>query len=342
MGGEAGKFSTVQFGMPVVVGAGIEFSLPLVNFSQWEQMKIARLQEQHISYKSKTKQEQLHIQLAQYYYQHLLLQQLLLLNLQNQQSLDNVLTVMSKRFEAGLINPIDLNRIKKLVLENKTVRMHYERLMQENENHLRNLMYVPDSVRIEIAGSHLESQPTVLLNELSIEERPAYLEARAGIAVAQQQVTAIRKTALPRLGLTSRYTYQWQYGNGSKVRFDMATVGVRLEVPILTGLPVRKQQAAISLSIASLQELQVTSTLKQQQQQWKLFYISAMQKKDLLEEHLALAAENLRIATLSLKEGIMEYDEFSTIFLEYNAAQSSYFQNVSDAALYQLLLTKHL
>ena len=60
----------------------------------------------------------------------------------------------------------------------------------------------------------------------------------------------------------------------------------------------------------------------------------------ILEDKVANAKDNLRIARLNTKEGVMEFDEFNNIFLEYNRARMEYLQNLADGILYHLLSTQ--
>jgi hypothetical protein len=51
-----------------------------------------------------------------------------------------------------------------------------------------------------------------------------------------------------------------------------------------------------------------------------------------------LAAENLRIALIRYKEGLMSIDEYFNIFFENSAAKINYWQNHYNGQIYSSLL----
>jgi signal transduction protein with GAF and PtsI domain len=70
-------------------------------------------------------------------------------------------------------------------------------------------------------------------------------------------------------------------------------------------------------------------------------YQAAFNKHTALQEKVQNASENLRIAKLNVKEGVMEFDEFNNIFTEYNRARMENLQNLADGILYYLLSTQN-
>jgi outer membrane protein TolC len=344
VGGPEGKFTTVQFGMPYVLSSAVELNVPVLNLALWEQLKTARLRQQQVQLKTDAEQETLHIALSQLYYQRLFLEQFLVINNENQQSLNELVRVLEQRFAQGILPPADLNRIKSLALENKLASLSYRQFLQENEAAFRAALNLPDTTTIHIGGSLQQTSIEPVTNSLGIKDRPAYLEAQAAVAVAQQQFKEASKAHLPRIGMYSRYNYQWQQNRSTSVNFDAALVGLRLDVPIFNGGAIQKQKnlAAINTEAAKVQEQAVRNQLQQQHTAWQAKWNAAIAKDRLLQERLSLTKENLRIATLNLKEGVLEYDEFNNMYLEYNSAQVAFYQNRVDAHLYQLLLTKKL
>ena len=71
-------------------------------------------------------------------------------------------------------------------------------------------------------------------------------------------------------------------------------------------------------------------------------YKTAFTKKDILKEKVAAATDNLRIARLNLKEGVMEFDAFNNIFSEYTRAQIEELQNLADGIVYNVFLTNNI
>jgi hypothetical protein len=85
-------------------------------------------------------------------------------------------------------------------------------------------------------------------------------------------------------------------------------------------------------------QTQTANELNRQQAEWWNSYKSALKRQDMYTQKLSVAKDNLHIAQLNMKEGVMEFEEFNNIFQEYNKARIDYLQNYTDGIVYQLLL----
>jgi outer membrane protein TolC len=175
--------------------------------------------------------------------------------------------------------------------------------------------------------------------------RAAWQEAGMRVRVAELALSESRRGGLPRLGLNGRYAYNMQThleDGKSSVEFDVASVNLRLDVPLFQGNYYRAMQTKnkLQLEAARYDEERTRATLTQQQNDWAAQYAAAHRRNEVLKEKLANATENLRIAKLSMNEGAMEFDEFNNIFAEYNRARIEYIQNLADGILYHLLSTQ--
>jgi transcription-repair coupling factor (superfamily II helicase) len=92
---------------------------------------------------------------------------------------------------------------------------------------------------------------------------------------------------------------------------------------------------------AAVIEEQVKESLSKEQRDWWIALAAAQKKALVLQQKIQVTGDNLRIAQLSMKEGVMEYDEFSNIFMEDINARIDRVQNLGDATIYQLLLTQN-
>ena len=117
----------------------------------------------------------------------------------------------------------------------------------------------------------------------------------------------------------------------------------RLDFPLFAGSFHRtsKDKAELQLQSAQLNQQQVKENLTKEQADWWIGFHAAQKKANLVDQKVGVTTENLRIAQLSMKEGVMEYDEFSNIFIEYIRAKIDQVQNLGDAAIYELLLTQN-
>jgi outer membrane protein TolC len=112
-------------------------------------------------------------------------------------------------------------------------------------------------------------------------------------------------------------------------------------VPLFSGkyYKLQTRKSDDQLQLAKLQQEQVKIALQQEQSNWQTNYKAAVGKQSQLKRKILFAADNLRIAQLSFKEGVMEFDEFSNIFRENIQTQIENLQNTTDGLVYKLLLT---
>ncbi|MDX2048767.1 MAG: TolC family protein [Chitinophagaceae bacterium] len=346
-GGQDGKFRKVQFGLPFGFTSGAELSIPVINLEKWKQLEKAKLQSVQTGWTQKANLENLHIQLTRYYYQELAMKAAVKLNLQNGETVTKLLRIMAQRKQNGVLNPSDYNRSKNLQLDVLNAGKEYERLLAEARIGLHALLNLPDSVEISLNDSLQDfNWPMTNYAANDISNRPGWKEANVKADVAQKLWEESRRAGLPKLSFYSRYTYNWQmkFSTNTNIGFDVSSLGLRFDFPLFQGNFYRGTQTKNELLFqsAKLERDKVKSSLQQQQKEWRNNYTKAHEQHALLLEKTKVAADNLRIAELNMKEGVMEFNEYNEIFLEYNKAQLDYLQNLSDGILYYLLLTQNV
>lgn len=345
-GGSPDKFRKVQFGLPWSFSSGLELSIPVINFEKWEQLKRFRLQAQQTDWTAKVNTESLHIQVTQSYYQALMLRELIQLNKINQQVSAELMGILERRKNNGVLEPSDFNRGKNLQLDIQNEGIEYEKNYRQALITLKQLLNLPEDAQLQLTDSIANTHWMQLAEQTPITERPAYKEAEAKKAVAEQQVKESRKAALPKIALNSKYTYQWQMDPSKDQRtdFDFSSVGLRLDVPVFQGsfYKATRQKSELQLQLAQTTAAQTASDLVKQQAEWWNNYSTAVSKQAVLQEKRDVASDNLRIGRLNMQEGVMEIDEFNNIFREYLKAQMDYLQNTNDGIVYRLLLTQKL
>ncbi|MBS1565245.1 MAG: TolC family protein [Bacteroidetes bacterium] len=343
-GGPADKYTKVQFGLPYSFSSGVELTMPVLNPEKWEQLKRYRLQSQQADWTAKTDKENLQIQLTQYYYQALLSAELVKLGHSNEQIMDELMGLLAKRKSNGVLNPADYNRSRNLQLDVQSAGVEYDKSYTQAIIVLHQLLNIPDSLPIVLGDTLAAAQWQETPQAVSVTARPGWKQAEAAVAVAEQQKKESQKAALPKLSLNAKYTYQWQMKPSADqhVSFDYSNVGMRLDFPLFQGnyYNASRQKSGQQWELAKLNQQQTADQLTRQQSEWWNGYNAARKKDALFRAKVLVAEDNLRIAQLSMKEGVMEFDEFNNIFREYNKAKMDLLQNSSDGIVYQLLLTQ--
>ncbi|MCB9047162.1 MAG: TolC family protein [Chitinophagales bacterium] len=343
LGGTPGTYLKAQFGLPYVFTSGAELSVPVIDMENWAKLSKARTQYEQSQWSSKVALENLHLQLVQAYYQALVTKEVLKLNEENEQTADELLRIMSERNEQGVIDPADYNRTKNLSLDVKTTRIGYTQAMQKSVNNLVAILDIDTLVLNEELDNF---EWPVLYQAGAVSARPQWQEAELKVRTAELSLRQSRTAGLPELSLSGRYTYNMQtnFEAGFKnIEFNVASVGMKLNVPLFQGNFYRasKQKTKLQLEQAKLEQERTHAALSQQQEDWLAQYNAAFNKQKVLTEKLANAKDNLRIGKLNIKEGVMEFDQFNNIFMEYNKARMEYLQNLADGILYHLLSTQN-
>jgi len=342
-GGSPDKFRKVQFGLPYSFSSGIELTVPVINFEKWEQLKRYKLQSQQTAWNTKVNEENLRIQLVQYYYQALVFRELIKLNASSQEVSGQLMKILEERKSNGVLNPADFNRSKNLQLDIRSAGYESEKSYNLALIVLHQLLNLQDSVVIHINDSLETASWIGTPSAISIQQRPAWQEADLKMKVAEQQLKETQKAALPKIAFNSKYTYQWQMKPSANqhINFDYSNIGLRLDFPIFQGNFYRatREKSELQWQLAKTVQQQVMNDLTRQQSEWWNGFHAAEKKLAVLQQKVSVATDNLRIAQLNMKEGVMEFDEFNTIFQEYNKAKLDYLQNLNDGMVYQLLLT---
>lgn len=343
LGGQPGTYLKAQFGLPYVFAAGAEASVPLINLENWAKLAKAKTSYEQSKWSSRVAQEQLHIQLIQAYYQTLVTQEVLTLNKENERTATELLRIMTERNEQGVVEPADYNRSKNLSLDVKTARIGYTQTMVQSINHLCSILNI-DTIALKETIDNFDWP--VMYDGATASKRPAWQEANWNVETAEMGLRQGRSGGLPELSLAGRYSYNMQTNfepNFSNIDFNIASISLRLNVPLFQGNYYRsvKNKNKLALSVAKLQQEQTQAQLTQQQKDWEAQYKAAFEKHTVLKDKLATAKDNLRIASLNIKEGVMEFDQFNNIFIEYNKAKMEYLQNLADGILYHLLSTQN-
>lgn len=341
LGGKPGTYLKAQFGLPYIFTAGTEVSMPVINMEKWTQVSKAKAMYRQAEWNRRLAVENLHLQLIQAYYQLLVTREVVRLNNENAATIDELMRIMDDRKSAGVLNPADYNRSANLQKDINVTNENYNRLLGQYGNDLFALIGTEANISDSI-GRFAWASPVM---DGEVTQRPAYHESEAKVQSMSLQLAESKRAALPKLNLNGRYAYNLQskFEQGSNdVTFDVANVGLRLDIPLFQGNYYRsvQQKNSLQLQIAKVDKERVEAQLTQQLKDWIAQYVAAFNKHGQLEAKLAAAADNLRIAKLSMQEGIMEFDEFNNIFTEYNRTRLEYIQNQADGVLYYLLSTQ--
>ncbi len=341
-GSKSDEYKKVQFGLPFIVTAGLELSMPIINFEKWETVAKTKAQVNQVQSNQNAVLENMHLQLTQFYFQYLVYKKLQALNQQNEADAQHVLEVMQLRFKQDLLNPADLNRYINMHIDIQNAGLQYAKAQQQAQLNLQNILN-QSAAPIVISDSISNfTFPDWKGDASTISYRPALAEMNWRYAMAQHTLAESRRAVLPKLALYSKYAYNWQmrFDPNTHAGYDVNSIGLKLDVPLFNGTfnAHQMQKSAIQLQIAGLEKERISNQLLQQQHEWENSYRIARLQNSSLQQKLSNCNENLRIALLQVKEGVMEVEEFNTVYRDYLKTQMDYYQNLTDGILFYTLL----
>jgi len=342
LGGNEEKLTRVQFGLPFTTSASVEGTMPILALEKRGQVKKAQLENVRTHFTEKAKLERLHIEVTQVYYEILVIIETIRLNQENKSITDELMRIFDNRKKEGILDPAEYNRAKILQLEIENTGIHNEGFLQEQLIKLRSLLNLPAASSIRFFET-LPSFSWELPEIIPVARKAALQEANMKLAVANQSLDVTKKASFPKLSAFGRYSTNLHMRFGSQkqdIHFDASAVGVKIELPLFAGGSHKTQRSKNKLLIETAQADQqyVSNSLLNEHTSWMNGYHTALKKKTVLQKKVTLSADNLRIASAQLKEGILEFDQYNNIFLEYNKVKKEEINNLFNGMLYSALM----
>jgi outer membrane protein TolC len=349
-GGPANEFRAVQFGTKYQWTASLDGSLPLVNANAWNQHKNAKLNADLAQARTRATQMEVDEQVARAYYLSLLAQAAVEIARQNALVSDSLLASAGAKARNGLLEPIDLNRIKanNVLLNNQLANNRL--VLQKNLNTLKTLLGIDLATAVVLSEPlAAPAAPAPDVARLAPENYPQFLVNKINVSLAGLALRNERQGRLPQLSLVGRYAQQnfrndlgfFQPGSNW---FALGLLGLRLEVPVFGGLgrPASIQRAKLNLQLA---EHQLTDYLRKTQakdHELDLNYQQASQGTAAADQARQLGEANYRIARIKYANGTYSLDQLLNVHNELLNAQNQYLSQLSDRLFCQAALELRL
>lgn len=347
LGGPEGEFAEVQFGTQYTATYGAEASLSLINASNWKNIKAASYGQDVARYQHLNQEQTILEQATTAYYLAILSREASLLNKELVNANDSLVHVAEARFNNGVIEPLEYNRIKAIFLESQYQLSESEAQYDKNINALKVLMGVneKDSLLLtEQIGSTLTSQsPTTLT--ATADQSARYKLASSRVLQSEQEWKRQQARIFPEISLYARYTRQtfsneFDVFGGNQPWFDVAVVGVRAEWNLFTGFNRHAsiRQASLQSKIAQRDaELSALQT-KKEFDDLELNHRSAAFGLGRYTEHFQLNRTNYAAASEKYKQGVYTMDQFITVYQEMVRSQNQYLSRLANYLVYDSII----
>jgi outer membrane protein len=303
-------------------------------------MEIARLQKQKNN-------DQLIYNTASAYYQAMIQQERVKLLAENEAELQEIMSIQQRQYEKGVIKKIDYDRVK--VNYNNTVSQKQvsEMSFQLALNQLKNAMGMPLDQPVMIADSLDYASIIIKENTVDTDIRNTWDYKIQTQNIRLQEVDYQRKKAsvLPTLSAYGRYGAQAlnnnfadQYNNW----FDYSVIGLKLNVPVFSGLRRYSQIRQSELNLYSAREnFKVTTSNLQLAVLNSNTALSSSYRTFLSnKENLDLAKNVFDNTSLQYQRGVAPLSDLLNSEFSYKEAQSNYINSLVNYLLSRMDLER--
>ena len=348
LGGRAGEFRSLRFGLPFVLAAGAEVNVPILNRPAHTDRGIVEQNLRIVDDQTLVLQDEMSTQTARLYHATLLARSAIALTRRNLSSADTLTQIARQRLDKGLIEPLEYNRIRSLQLTTTDVLYQNELAYVRNLNQLKLLLGLApaDSLILsEDLSTRLTAAalPTLVV---SMPERPQVTLQQSRVVLSRLQLDREQLLRWPTLSGYGRYTQQAQrnqinFLNTNQPWYTIGVAGLQFNWPIYAG-GLRTSNLARARLQLKLAESELEYERNRQQTDTgdiRNTYNQAVRSLDLNRQNYDLSSQNVQIALIKYRSGLFAYDQYLNVFNEALTAQNRFLTNLSNVFINQTILT---
>jgi outer membrane protein TolC len=341
--GPKGTLIPVQFGTRYNLSAIATANMPLVSPAKWQDIKVARLQEQQADMSLQRQQQEMEQQLAIAYYQSLLAYKSYTIAATQQALADSLEAVVTRRFRQGLVSPVEQQQAQQLALNAMITQQQQWSEWQQRLNDLRLILQVPPGDSLQIADTLSVATLPIAREDWQAGNVAAIKVQQLNQEVHQAMWQQTRRRNLPELSLYSSYGKIAQrniidFTASDGTWFGLGVVGLRLDIPIfdLSRQRADVREAHLQYEVSQIKQEQVTLRENLQWNSWYEQYIRCRKNLPLASASMALATDNYHKTLLQYDNGIISTDK--TIERYKDALQAQWQHQQLLIELYQVYI----
>ena len=346
-GGSPGEYRSIRFGLPYVLTAGAEVTVPLLNRPARADIGLAEKNLRIADQQNLVLQDEVSTQTARAYHATLLTRTAITLTQRNLSAADTLTQIAHDRLDKGLIEPLEYNRIRSVQLTTADVLYQNQLAYVRNLNQLKLILGLASTDSL-VLSENLATRPIrtpAAITELPIIERPQIELEQARVELSQLQLNRERLLRWPTLSAYGRYTEQAQrseinFLNVNQPWYQIGVTGLQFNWPIYTGglrtsniTRARWQLKAAETALASERNRQQTDN-----EDIRNTFNQAVQSLDLNQQNYELNRQNVQIALIKYRSGLFAYDQYLNVFNEALTAQNRFLNTLSNVFINQTIL----
>ena len=342
-GGAPGEFAELTFGTKNNLSASLEASTMVFDWSYFTGLRAAKTYRSFASQQVLTTQREVRNQVQAAYLPPLILEESKTTLLKNIANLERLLFETKELYKAGFVEQLDVDRLE-LSLANLSSEV--ENLESQKELTYNVLKFAmgypmekPISINDEIDKLLVDASEIDMTDPSTfLRDRPEVRLAQLGIELSELNVEYQKSTLYPSLGAFGQYQQQAQ---GDKLFdsqwFDLAVVGLQLNVPIFNGLGTKSKINRAKLEVEKAQNdlRQLERVINMEVGNARASYINAQRKVANQRKNVTLAQKIYDTTQIKYKEGVGSSLEITSAEQELFRTQQNLIQ-----AKYDLLQAK--
>jgi outer membrane protein len=347
LGGRPGEFRSLQFGLPYVLAAGAEVTVPVVNRPARADIGIVEQNLRITDDQRLVLQDDISTQTARVYHAALLTRSAIAITQRNLTAADTLTQIAQQRLDKGLIEPLEYNRIRSVQLTTADVLYQNELAYIRNLNQLKLMLGLTTADSLVLAENLATRLAglTVPATAINTVERPQITLQQARLELARLQLDRERLQRWPTLSAYGRFTEQAQraqinFLNTNEPWYTIGVAGLQFNWPIYMGglRTSNLTRARLQLKLAESQLAYERNRQQTDNEDVRNTYNQAIRSLDLNRQNYELSNQNVQIALVKYRSGLFAYDQYLNVFNEALTAQNRFLNNLSNVFINQTIL----
>jgi outer membrane protein TolC len=341
-GGKDGEYKALSFGTDYSMNAFIDANMPLLNTTIWSNIKQAKLLTKQTALRIKLKEIEIKKNVGLVYYG-------VLLSKANKNIAEKMLAISDTlyqstklKFEAGLLDKIEQNRIENTYLQSKNALE--TATAQENIKTQELKMYLGLSPKEDLNLSELLADITNPVSEsMSIKEVSSSLEYKIKQIEIKNSLLQLSKEqlkTLPEISAFMKYgkqsfSNQFSNFNDNNNWYNNGIVGIKLNIPLFKGFSRSNEimKAKQLNEIAKQESVWLQSKISKDDYELTENFSHAYAQLENSRKAYDLANESYSLSSAKFLNGIINTDAVMNIYRETLNAQSDYIRTLNNYLL---------
>lgn len=344
-GGPPGSYQSIQFGLPYVLAAGAEVTVPVINKPAHADLGIVEQSLRITDGQTLVLQDEISTQTARVYHAALLTRSAIAITQRNLSAADTLAQLARERLDRGVIEPLEYNRIRSVQLTTADVLYQNELAYVRNLNQLKLLIGLAPTDSL-LLTEQLATRPASLnTSTFTPAERPQVTLREARVELARLQLDRERLTRWPTLSAYGRFTEQAQrrqvnFLNIHEPWYQIGVAGLQFNWLIYAGglRTSNLTRARLQLKLAQSELAYERNKQLTDLADVRNTYNQAVRSLDVNRQYYELSSQNVQIALVKYRSGLFAYDQYLNVFNEVLTAQNKFLNTLSNVFINQTIL----